>query len=249
MAGVRLIQLLLDRGLVDSTRQARGLIMTGQVWVDERRMTKPGMLCAPQVAIRVVDKKHPWVSRGGIKLAHAMDRFDLSVVGAACLDVGASTGGFTEVLLDRGARRVFAVDVGYGQLAWKLVQDPRVVVLDRTNIRRLDAALVPEPVDALTMDVSFISLAQALPPALAFLRMDGLGVVLLKPQFELPRHKISPGGVVQDPALHREAYAGFERLADGLGLRIDGAVPSPIVGSKGNREFLCLFSRMPKGGV
>ena len=240
---MRLDQMLLERKLAESARQARGLIMAGKILVDDRPVTKPGTLVAPHAVLRSSEKRLPWVSRGGLKLAHALDVFECSPHGALCLDVGASTGGFTDVLLSRGARRVYALDVGYGQLAWKLVQDDRVVVLDRTNIRTVDATQLPEPVDFLTMDVSFIALAQALPPALAFLRPGGVGVVLLKPQFELAREQVARGGVVQDATLHDEAQAVFKQRADTLGLEVQGCTPSPITGSKGNREFLFFFSK------
>ena len=243
MARLRLDQLLLERHLAESSQQAQGLIMAGKVWVNDQRLTQSGTLLASDVTIRLTESRCPWVSRGGIKLSHALDIFDVSPQGALCLDVGASTGGFTDVLLDRGARRVYALDVGYGQLAWKLVQDSRVVVLDRVNIRQMDANLIPEPVDFLTMDVSFIGLSKALPPALGFLRPQGCGIVLLKPQFELAREKITQGGVIHDPELHQEALALFEQSAKTLGLEILGCTPSPVTGSKGNREFLLGFRR------
>ena len=243
MAAVRLDQLLLQRGLVTSARQALGLIMAGKVLVDDRPSTKPGTLIAPHAEIRLLEKPQPWVSRGGLKLAHALNFFSIHPKNNVCLDVGASTGGFTDALLQGGARKVYAVDVGYGLLAWKLVQDPRVVVLDRTNIRQMEATMVPEAVDMLTMDVSFIALSQALPPALVFLRHGGCGVVLLKPQFELPRDKVTKGGVIQDPELHQEAITSFEQLAERLDLRVEGVTPSPVTGSKGNREFLFCFRK------
>lgn len=218
--------------------------MAGKVLVNDRPVTKPGTSTAHHAVIRLPKKMIPWVSRGGIKLAHALDVFGFSPRNAVCLDVGASTGGFTDVLLSRGATRVYALDVGYGQLAWKLSQDPRVVVLDRTNIRQVGPAKLPEQVDLLTMDVSFIALSQALPPALVFLRSEGFGVVLLKPQFELAREKITKGGVVQDPVLHQEARDLFETLAKTLGLDVRGVVPSPVTGSKGNKEFLFLFQKI-----
>lgn len=217
--------------------------MAGKVLVDDRPITKPGTLIAPQSAIRLSKKVLPWVSRGGSKLAHGLDVFGISPQNAVCLDVGASTGGFTDVLLSRGANKVYALDVGYGQLAWKLVQDPRVVVLDRTNIRQADPALVPEPVDLLTMDVSFISLSLALPAALAFLRPQGYGIILLKPQFEVARKKLSKGGIVRDPQQHQEVLTSFEQHAKTLSLTIQGSTPSPIFGSKGNKEFLFCFHK------
>lgn len=243
MARLRLDNLLLKRHLAESSQQAQGLIMAGKVWVNNQRLTQSGTRLPSDVSIRLSEEHCPWVSRGGIKLSHALDVFDISPQGARCLDVGASTGGFTEVLLDRGARQVYALDVGYGQLAWKLVQDGRVVVLDRVNIRQMDTNLIPEPVDFLTMDVSFIGLSKALPPALHFLRPQGCGIVLLKPQFELARERITKGGIVQDPALHQEALDLFKNSAKKLGLEILGWTPSPVTGSKGNREFLFGFRR------
>ena len=237
----------MERGLAESAKQAQGLIMAGKVLVDDRRITKPAILIAAQATIRLSRKYQPWVSRGGTKLAHALDVFGISPNNAVCLDVGASTGGFTDVLLSRGASRVYAMDVGYGQLAWKLVQDSRVVVLDRTNIRQVEVNLVPEPVDLLTMDVSFIALSQALPPALNFLSSQGLAVILLKPQFELARGKVAKGGVVRDPQLHQEAVTMFAQLAASLSLDIQGSTLSPITGSKGNKEFLFCFRK--GGGV
>ncbi len=240
---MRLDALVLERSLAISLQQARGWIMDGRVLVDERRVTKPGTPVASEADVRLLGEVIPWVSRGGIKLAHAIDYFNLSVKNACCLDVGAATGGFTDVLLQRGAAKVYALDVGYGQMAWKLVQDERVVVLDRTNILHVDLSVIPDPMDILTMDVSFVGLVRALPPALRFLRPAGQGVVLLKPQFELARAQITPGGVIRDPVLHQEALALFEQLADTLDLEIQGATPSPILGPKGNREFLFCFRK------
>ncbi|MBF0583017.1 MAG: TlyA family RNA methyltransferase [Magnetococcales bacterium] len=241
---MRLDALLVERQLVASIQQACGYIMDGKVLVDERRLTKPGTPVRLHAVVRLLADPMPWVSRGGIKLAHAIDHFNLVVKNAVCLDVGAATGGFTDVLLQRGAARVYAMDVGYGQLAWKLVQDSRVVLLDRTNICTVDPAVIPELVDWLTMDVSFMGVDQALPAALGFLRPGGYGVILLKPQFELAREKITPGGVIWDPALHQEALTLFAQLADRLGLKVAGIIPSPVTGSKGNKEFLCCIRKI-----
>ncbi|MBF0160673.1 MAG: TlyA family RNA methyltransferase [Magnetococcales bacterium] len=240
---IRLDTLLLERGMVATLQQARGLIMDGKVLVQEQRITKPGTPVPLAAPLRLLQKTIPWVSRGGIKLAHAIDHFQVSVHNAQCMDVGAATGGFTDVLLQRGAARVYALDVGYGQLAWKLAQDDRVVVMDRTNIRHIDPTDLPNPIDVLVMDVSFVGLAQALPPALALLRTEGLGIVLLKPQFELARLQVAPGGVVRDPLLHQEAITLFETLAARLGLTVQGSTPSPIPGPKGNKEFLFCFCK------
>ncbi|MBF0628300.1 MAG: TlyA family RNA methyltransferase [Magnetococcales bacterium] len=241
----RLDRLLVARGLVADLATAVGLIMTGKVLVGGRPVVKPGAGVADQVEIRLKDPPLPWVSRGALKLEAALDGCGLEVNGLVCLDVGASTGGFTDLLLSRGAARVFAVDVGYGQLAWKLVQDPRVVVMDRCNIRQLKPDDLAGPVDFLTMDISFMSLAQALPAAVSCLREGGTGVVLIKPQFELPREMISKGGVVMDPALHQQAIDRVRSVAEGLGLTSRATLPSPIVGPAGNREFLYCFDRIP----
>ncbi|MEO5362973.1 MAG: TlyA family RNA methyltransferase [Magnetococcus sp. DMHC-8] len=238
MGRMRLDELLLLRQPTLSLAQARGLIMAGKVLVDERRITKPGTPVGAAAAVRLLGQSTPWVSRGGIKLAHALESFHLSVQDSHCLDVGAATGGFTDVLLQRGAARVYALDVGYGQLAWKLVQDDRVVVMDRTNILHVDPSRLPGSIDFLTMDVSFVGLARALPPALALLRPGGQGVVLLKPQFELARAQVTPGGVIRDPTLHQAVLGHFEQLAVTLDVTIQGSTPSPILGPKGNREFL-----------
>ncbi|MEO5354834.1 MAG: TlyA family RNA methyltransferase [Magnetococcus sp. XQGC-1] len=243
MGKMRLDALLLERGMAISLAQARAWIMDGKVLVGEQPLTKPGTPVAADAAVRLLGRATPWVSRGGSKLAHGLDTLALSVEGACCLDVGSATGGFVDVLLQRGAAKVYAMDVGYGQLAWSLAQDPRVVVLDRTNIRFAERTLIPDAIDFLTMDVSFMGLSQALPPALHFLSAGGCGVVLLKPQFELPRGRMMPGGVVRDPALHQEAAALCEQLLATLGLELLGSTPSPIAGPKGNREFLYGFRK------
>jgi 23S rRNA (cytidine1920-2'-O)/16S rRNA (cytidine1409-2'-O)-methyltransferase len=240
---LRLDAVLLQREMVGSLAEAVRLIMDGQVLVDERKVTKPGTLCKQRVAIRLLQQPLAWVSRGGYKLAHGLEHFALSVAGAVCLDVGAATGGFTDVLLQRGAAQVYALDVGYGQLAWKLVQDARVVVMDRCNISRMLPEQLPCAVDVLTMDVSFIGLQQALPPAVASLRGGGYGLILIKPQFELSRAQVTPGGVIHDPALHQEAIARFCLLSERLGLQVHGTTPSPILGPKGNQEFLGCFRK------
>ncbi|MBF0178843.1 MAG: TlyA family RNA methyltransferase [Magnetococcales bacterium] len=234
----RLDRLLLERGLVADLTVARGLIMAGKVLVDDRPWSKPGTPVPDGAGIRLKENPVPWVSRGGLKLAAALEGAAIDLAGAVCLDVGASTGGFTDVMLAHGARRVYALDVGYGLLAWKLVSDPRVVVMDRRNIRHLTAADLPEPVDFCSADLSFVSLVQTLAPVVLHLRPGGEGVVLVKPQFELPREKVGKGGVVTDPALHREAIGLVEAEAGRLGLRVVRVLPSPVLGPAGNREFL-----------
>ncbi len=243
----RLDHRLLELGLAPDIIQARALIMAGAVLVDDRPLDKAGTPVATDASIRLRDKKRktnsPWVSRGGEKLTRAIDHWRIDVNGRTCLDVGASTGGFTDVLLQHGAARVYAVDVGYGQLAWKLARDPRVVALDRCNIRTLPRERIAEPADFLTMDLSFISLVQALPPALPFLGDGAAGVLLVKPQFELPREEVETGGVVRDADAHQRAIAAVERLMTNLELKPRGVIPSPITGAKGNREFLFYFDR------
>jgi 23S rRNA (cytidine1920-2'-O)/16S rRNA (cytidine1409-2'-O)-methyltransferase len=198
-------------------------------------------LIGAEERIELIGAAMPYVSRGGLKLAAALDGYRLEVNGWSCLDVGASTGGFTDCLLQRGASRVYAVDVGYGQLAWKLRQDPRVVVIERTNIRRLDPDRVPEPVDLITIDVSFISLRIVVPAVLPFRKPRGLILPLIKPQFEVGKGDVGKGGVVRDPRRHARVLAELGRFFGGLGLSAAAALPSPVLGPKGNREFFILL--------
>jgi 23S rRNA (cytidine1920-2'-O)/16S rRNA (cytidine1409-2'-O)-methyltransferase len=231
----RLDLLLVERGLADSCERAQRLIMAGQVAVDERRVDKPGKQ-VPVAAQVTVKGSPPYVSRGGLKLAAALDAFELDASGWTVADVGASTGGFTDCLLQRGAAQVYAIDVGYGQLAWKLRQDPRVVVLDRTNARYLES--LPEPVDLATIDVSFISLTLILPAVMGWLRAGGQIVALIKPQFEARRKQVGKGGVVRDTAIHRSVLDGITSWAESQGLGLMGLIRSPITGPAGNVEFL-----------
>lgn len=236
---IRLDQLLVDRGLAESRTRAQALIRAGTVLAGTRRVDKPGELLPADAELLVKGRDHPWVSRGGVKLAHGLDRFGIDPAGRVCLDVGAATGGFTDVLLQRGAARVYAVDVGHGQLAWRLRQDSRVVVLERTNARHLTAQQVPEPVGLVVCDASFIGLRTVLPAPLALTAPDAGLVALIKPQFEVGRAQLGKGGVVRDPALHDEvcrSIAGW--LAEQPGWRVLGIVESPITGPEGNREFL-----------
>lgn len=231
--------LLVEQGLAESRSRAQALILAGRVSAGGRRVEKPGEELAPTAALDLAGPDHPWVSRGGVKLAHALDHFAVPVADAVALDVGASTGGFTDVLLARGARRVYAVDVGHGQLAWKLRQDPRVVLRERTNARRLSRAEIPEPVDLLTVDASFIGLSTLLPAPLALAAPEARLVALIKPQFEAGRAAVGKGGVVRDPAVHRavcERVAAW--VAEQPGWAVKGVVESPITGPEGNREFL-----------
>lgn len=243
----RLDKLLVDRGLAPSRERAQALILAAKVLVDGRRVTKAGRLVPVESVITVTGDDMPYVSRGGLKLEHALDAFELKVDGLAAMDVGASTGGFTDCLLQRGARRVYAVDVGYGQLAWKLRQDPRVVVIERRNIRSLPTDLVPEPIQVAVIDASFISLRLVLPAVLPFLADDALLVALIKPQFEAGRAHVGKGGVVRDSAVHNEVCRSIVELAESLGCSVIGVTPSPILGPKGNRELLMAAVRQPSG--
>ena len=235
----RLDALLAVRGLVESRSKAQALIMAGLVWSGDRRLDKPGMLLPAETPIEVRGRDHPWVSRGGLKLVRALDHFSIDPAGAVALDVGASTGGFTDVLLARGAARVYAVDVGYGQLAAKLRDDPRVVVLERVNARTLTRAEVPEPIDLIVCDASFIGLETVLPAPLTLAAGRAGLVALIKPQFEVGRSRVGKGGVVRDPAFRREVCERiFAWLDAQAGWRAAGLIESPILGADGNQEFL-----------
>lgn len=238
MSRKRLDQLLVERGLAESRAKAQALVLAGVVFSGERRLDKPGTAVAEETAIEVRGQPHPWVSRGGLKLAHALDHFALDPTGVVAVDVGASTGGFTDVLLARGAAKVYAVDVGHGQLAWKLRNDPRVVVLERTNARRLTAAEIPEAPGMVVCDASFIGLETVLPAALSLAKPDAVLVALIKPQFEVGPARVGKGGVVRDPALHEEVCARIAAWLPTLGWTVSGVEPSPILGPEGNREFL-----------
>ncbi len=240
MNKTRLDVLLVERGLAESRQRAQRLIRAGQVLVNDRPVDKPGTQVDDGAAIRL-RAKLPYVSRGGLKLAAALDTFGVDVRGAVCADVGASTGGFTDCLLQRGAARVYAIDVGYGQLAWRLRQDQRVVVMERVNVRYLEG--LPEMVDVATVDVSFISLQLVLPAVLRFLKPDGHVIPLIKPQFEAGRQQVGKGGVVKDPAVHRAVLERVLGWAIEHGLAVQGLIPSPLRGPKGNVEFLADLSR------
>ncbi len=238
MTKARADQLLVDRGLAESRARAQALILAGLVFSGERRIDKAGQMLAADAALDLRGRDHPWVSRGGVKLAYGLDHFGWSVAGAVALDIGASTGGFTDVLLQRGAAKVFAIDVGTNQLAWKLRQDARVIVHERTNARYLTAAIVTEPVDIVTCDASFIGLAKVLDAALGFARPGGRLIALIKPQFEAARDEIGKGGVVRDPAIHARVCAAAAAWLETRGWTVAGIVPSPITGPEGNVEFL-----------
>jgi len=229
---------LVTEGLAASRERARALILAGRVKVDGEVVSKAGANVPDGAVIGVVEPDFPWVGRGGVKLAHALDTFRIDVTGREALDIGASTGGFTDVLLKRGARRVVALDVGHGQLEWRLREDPRVVVLERRNARQLEPGWLPAPADVVTIDVSFISLRLIL-PALPRLLAPGADIVaLVKPQFEAGRDEVGRGGLVKDPAVHEAVLARVTEHAAACGLARAGMTPSPITGATGNQEFL-----------
>ena len=243
MPKLRLDQLLVERGLVESRSRAQAVLMAGLVYSGERRLDKPGQTVAQDLAIELRGQPHPWVSRGGVKLAHGLAHFGLSPVGLVCLDVGASTGGFTDVLLAGGASRVHAVDVGHGQLAWKLRQDPRVVVREKLNARRLTLVDVGEPIQALVCDASFIGLAKVLAQPLTFAHDAARLLALIKPQFEAGRDTVGKGGVVRDPAVHAAVCADVRAWIEAQRWVVEGIVESPITGPEGNVEFLIAARR------
>lgn len=238
MPKVRADQLLVDRGLAESRTRAQALIMAGLVFAGTRRIDKPGQALADDVALDVRGRDHPWVSRGGIKLAHGLDGFGWEVTGAVAIDVGSSTGGFTDVLLQRGAARVYAVDSGTNQLAWKLRQDPRVIVHEQTSARVLTAAHMPEPVDLIVCDASFIGLAKVLEVPMRFAAPDARLLALVKPQFEAGRAEVGKGGVVRDPAVHARVCGEIAAWIGAQRWHVKGVVESPITGPEGNVEFL-----------
>jgi len=240
----RLDKLLVDRGLTASRERAQALILAARVLVDGRKVTKTGQQVSVDSKIELTGADMPYVSRGGLKLEHAIATFGIGVEGMVAMDVGASTGGFVDCLLQRGAKRVYAVDVGYGQLAWKLRQDPRVVVLEKHNIRFLPRDLVPEAVQVATMDTSFISLKLVIPAVIPFLARGARLIALIKPQFEVGRSQVGKGGVVKDPELHCRVCESITEFCRESGFTAIDVTPSPILGPKGNREFLlaALFS-------
>jgi 23S rRNA (cytidine1920-2'-O)/16S rRNA (cytidine1409-2'-O)-methyltransferase len=235
MAKIRLDLLLVQRGLVESREKGQRLIMAGEVLVNDQVVDKPGQPVHAEANVRIKEPL-PYVSRGGFKLAAALDRFPIPIENAICADVGASTGGFTDCLLQRGAARVYAIDVGYGQLNWKLQTDPRVVIMDRTNARYVDA--LPEPIDVAVVDASFISLRLILPAVLKWLQADAHVVTLIKPQFEAGRDNVGKGGVVRDPAVHAEVLRTTWAAVGAMGLSPIDLIRSPIEGPAGNVEFL-----------
>lgn len=236
-------QLLVARGLAESRARAQALLLAGLVWSGETRIAKAGQMLAADAPLEVRGRDHPWVSRGGIKLAHAIDHFGLDPAGATAMDIGSSTGGFTDVLLSKGALRVFAVDSGTNQLAWKLRQDARVTVLEQTSARLLTPALIDAPCDWVVCDASFISLAKVLEVPLRLAAPRCQLVALIKPQFEVGRGEVGKGGVVRDPELHARVCGEVESWLDEAGWRVQGIVQSPITGPEGNIEFLIAAQR------
>ena len=238
MKKLRADQLLVNRGLAESRTRAQALIMAGAVFSNERKLAKSGDLLAEDAQLEVRGKDHPWVSRGGVKLDHGLTHFRFEVAGAVVLDVGSSTGGFTDVLLQRGAARVYAVDVGTNQLAWKLRQDPRVIVLEQTNARYLTAEQVPEPVEFVVCDASFISLSKVLEAPLKLAQSGAKLVALIKPQFEAGREEVGKGGVVRDPDVRQRVCLAAAEWVASQGWHVLGITESPITGPEGNVEFL-----------
>lgn len=238
MAKPRVDQLLVERGLAESRSRAQSLIMAGLVYQGDRRIEKPGQNVDPDAPIEVRGRDHPWVSRGGVKLAHGLDHFGWDVSGATAIDVGSSTGGFTHVLLNRGARRVYAVDSGTNQLAWSLRQDERVIVHERTNARSLTSEHVPEAADLIVCDASFIGLSKVLEAPLALAAANARVMALIKPQFEARREEIGKGGVVRDALVHQRVCDEVVDWLKSKGWTIEGIVQSPITGPEGNVEFL-----------
>jgi len=238
MAKTRADQMLVDRGLAESRTRAQALIMAGLVFAGTRKVDKPGQTLADDVALDVRGRDHPWVSRGGIKLAHGLDHFGWNVTDAVAIDVGSSTGGFTDVLLTRGAARVYAVDSGTNQLAWKLRQDSRVVVHEQTSARILTEAHIPEPVDLIVCDASFIGLAKVLERPMTFARAGARLLALIKPQFEAGRTEVGKGGVIRDPAVRARVCDEVVAWLSAAGWPVCGVVESPITGPEGNVEYL-----------
>ncbi len=235
---IRLDKLLFERGLATSRSRAQALIASGLVRVSGEPVTRAATLVDTDAEIAIAGQDCPYVSRGGLKLAAALDGFAITVTGLTCADIGASTGGFTDCLLQRGAGHVYAIDVGYGQLAWKLRQDDRVTVMERTNARHLTPADLPTLIDLAVIDASFISLKLLLPPLVPLFADQPRIIALIKPQFEAGRHQVGKGGIVRDPAVHRAVIGDLQQFAAGLGLTDRGVLPSPILGAKGNQEYL-----------
>jgi 23S rRNA (cytidine1920-2'-O)/16S rRNA (cytidine1409-2'-O)-methyltransferase len=237
MTKIRLDVLLVDRRLAPTREKARAMILAGAVLVAEECVDKAGTLVDPQIPLRIKGETSPYVSRGGLKLKGALETFEITVGNLVVLDAGASTGGFTDCLLQEGAKKVYALDVGYGQLAWQLRQDPRVVVIERTNIRYFDGRGIEEELDMATVDASFISLKLIIPPICRLVRQGGFILALIKPQFEVGRKQVGKHGVVREPALHQQVVDEMKAFFQETGLEVLGTCESPLVGPAGNREF------------
>jgi 23S rRNA (cytidine1920-2'-O)/16S rRNA (cytidine1409-2'-O)-methyltransferase len=234
----RLDILLVERGLVESRERGQAIILAGNVLVNGQKIEKAGALVAEDSEIRILGEPLRFVSRGGLKLEAALREFKVDVSGKTAMDVGASTGGFTDCLLQHGCRKIYAIDVGYGQLAWKLRQDPRVILIERTNIKEINPELVPEPIDIAVIDVSFISLEKVIPSVLRFLARDGEIIALIKPQFEVGKGQVGKGGIVRDEAARTAVVEKVAAFFRELGLEVKGIIPSPITGQDGNVEYL-----------
>jgi len=235
---IRIDRLLVERGLAESRERAQALIIAGQVLVNGQKQNKSGALAPEDADIRILGEQLPYVSRGGLKLESALKEFKVFVTGKTALDVGASTGGFTDCLLQHGCEKVYAVDVGYGQMAWKLRQDPRVVVIERTNIRAIDPSLIPGPVDIVVIDASFISLEKVIPSITQFLGPGSELIALIKPQFEVGKGQVGKGGIVRDENIRMAAVEKVKAFFCEAGLNVVGLIPSPITGQDGNVEYL-----------
>lgn len=238
---LRLDKLMVERGLAPSREKAQALIMAGQVVVGDHAVDKSGQQVAVDVDIRIKGDVLPYVSRGGLKLRKALDEFGVDVSGLVAIDVGASTGGFSDCLLQAGAQKVIAVDVGYGQLAWKLQQDPRIVSMEKTNIRHLLPGQIDSVPDLAVIDASFISLSKVLPATVNLVKPGGRILALIKPQFEVGKGEVGKGGIVRDPAAHERVVEAVRQTAQEMGLVVGGVCESPITGADGNREFLILL--------
>jgi 23S rRNA (cytidine1920-2'-O)/16S rRNA (cytidine1409-2'-O)-methyltransferase len=242
---IRLDDLLVERGLAESSKLALALILSGVVLVDDRPVDKAGTMVPVAAEVRIRGEVNPYVSRGGLKLRGALDFFNLSVTGLIALDIGASTGGFTDCLLQAGAVKVYAVDVGYGLLAWKLREDPRVVNIERTNIRHYRGAGITDGIDLVVFDASFISLRLIIPPVLRLIKERALLIALIKPQFEVEKGEVGNHGVVRDPALHQRVLAEIETFCRSFSLMVLGSCESPLTGPAGTREFFICLKKLP----
>ena len=245
---LRLDRLLVDRGLAESRERAQVLIFAGQVLVNGQKQEKAGTLVAEDAALRIIGETPPFVSRGGLKLEAALKEFRITVEDKVALDVGASTGGFTDCLLQHGVKKVYAVDVGYGQMAWKLRQDSRVVTIERTNIRGIEPSLLPDPIDIAVVDVSFISLEKVIPAILKFLKREAEIIALIKPQFEVGKGHVGKGGIVRDEVARTDAVNRIVSFVREQGFDVKGVIPSPITGQDGNLEYLIYATRQGAEG-